>query len=1204
MSPEQFLDLLEQRDLLAAEPIAQLRRQVASAPAGVSAQKIAQLLIKKGLLTEFQAKKLLGESSAQGPAPTQAKSAPAAKPAPQPSPPALDDEELGLLPLDDQPASAPRPEKRKTDVPPKTASRAQASAPLDEADLLVPLEEVAELTPLDELEPLAPPAGRAPATASGGGREPAQLADLLDDPLLTQTASAVGNPLLAAPAKPKSKGLGRWLAALSRPRGEPRKRMRENPWDSPLLLVGGGALVLMLLVGAALFFYLYRGTGDDMYRLAEEDYRAESYGQALDKFDKFLAKYPKHPKASAARVWRGLAQLRQATASGTAWQSALGVAQQVLPQIEGEPAFSEARPELSGLLPGIMAGLVEQAAKAATAEESQQHVDLAGEALKLINNSTYLPTSQRASQQARIESLQADLELVVRNINRDRELAAAVQQINEAAARRDTAEAYALRTELLKKYPNLEDHPDLRQAVADITAAERHKVMVSQQPLAAAQDEPPAAWQFRAVLAWTRGQSAPSLRNHVVFVLARGAAYGLRADTGQVLWRRYVGYQCRFHPRPVNPLSGSDALVYDAVHRQLMRVEAASGRLRWRLELDSEPRFPLVRDNRILVATAGGELLEVDPETGNSARRANLPQPLSVGPGLDEQRSRLIQPASQSSLYLLNEDSLECDDVYYLGHAAGSVVVPPVVTAGHVVVAENRGMDFAVVHFLSRKSDTGALQSAVDPPRVEGRIHLPLIASGRQVLAVTDRGAIYVWEIDPADPKRAVREVARSLGSSREPLLSYPLLDEGQLWVGDRRLTRYEVQPSRGQLARKWINDDLDTFVGPLQMFADVIFHVRQRKGAAGATVSAIRVDAGRDPRSDGERIWQTDLGMPPAGEPLVDLASRKILSVTAGGALFAIDADGLRSGGAIMPATVLELPADMPLLERRVDLDDQRMVLAPLRSSSHVALCDPADAPAVLRLLALPFPSCDGAPPVAFGKQLLVAGSTGSVALVDPTGSGPRIHPFQPPLAAGERPAWQRPAVLDGAPPRLAVADQTGRLYLVGVSDQPQPHLAALAQNQLQAAVVAPLASLGATIYVAQRGEGADLITAVSAEKLSPQQTWPLTGRVAWGPQRIADLVLVATDDHQLVCLDGGDQPRWQLPLEFGPLAGRPLAVGQELVCCSSDGTIWRLDAATGKGLAHLATGEALGSGPVAFAKGLLASAADGTVLVVPIPE
>jgi hypothetical protein len=304
------------------------------------------------------------------------------------------------------------------------------------------------------------------------------------------------------------------------------------------------------------------------------------------------------------------------------------------------------------------------------------------------------------------------------------------------------------------------------------------------------------------------------------------------------------------------------------------------------------------------------------------------------------------------------------------------------------------------------------------------------------------------------------------------------------------------------------------------------------------------------------------------------------------------------------MPATVLELPADMPLLEHRVDLDGQRMVLAPLRPSSHVVLCDPADAPAVLRLLALPFPTCDGAPPVAFGTQLLVAGSTGSVALVDLTGGGPRVHPFQPPLAAGEPPPWQRPAVLEGAPPRLAVADQTGRLYLVAVSEQPQPHLAALAQNQLQSAVVAPLASLGATIYVAQRGESADLITAVSAEKLSLQPSWPLTGRVAWGPQRIADTVLVATDDHQLVCLDGGDQPRWQVPLEFGPLAGRPLAVGQELVCCSSDGTIWRLDPATGKVLAHLATGEALGSGPVAFAKGLLTSAADGTVLVVPIPE
>ena len=47
MSPEQFLSLLEDRRLLAANHIASLRRQITESTKEVTAESVAKLLVKK-----------------------------------------------------------------------------------------------------------------------------------------------------------------------------------------------------------------------------------------------------------------------------------------------------------------------------------------------------------------------------------------------------------------------------------------------------------------------------------------------------------------------------------------------------------------------------------------------------------------------------------------------------------------------------------------------------------------------------------------------------------------------------------------------------------------------------------------------------------------------------------------------------------------------------------------------------------------------------------------------------------------------------------------------------------------------------------------------------------------------------------------------------------------------------------------------------
>jgi hypothetical protein len=126
--------------------------------------------------------------------------------------------------------------------------------------------------------------------------------DLLADSLFAEVA-----PSGAAILPPRRRGFrGLWDDRFR------SRRPRASQWDSPLLLVGGGVLIVLLFVGVGLLFYLLRGSGDELYELAENDYRDLAYSQAIAKYEKFLAGFPSHPKASEARVRKVLARLRQA----------------------------------------------------------------------------------------------------------------------------------------------------------------------------------------------------------------------------------------------------------------------------------------------------------------------------------------------------------------------------------------------------------------------------------------------------------------------------------------------------------------------------------------------------------------------------------------------------------------------------------------------------------------------------------------------------------------------------------------------------------------------------------------------------------------------------------------------------------------------------------------------------------------------------
>jgi outer membrane protein assembly factor BamB len=215
----------------------------------------------------------------------------------------------------------------------------------------------------------------------------------------------------------------------------------------------------------------------------------------------------------------------------------------------------------------------------------------------------------------------------------------------------------------------------------------------------------------------------------------------------------------------------------------------------------------------------------------------------------------------------------------------------------------------------------------------------------------------------------------------------------------------------------------------------------------------------------------------------------------------------------------------------------------------------------------------------------------------LDPASGASLAEPFQPRLESGVSLAWREPAVL--GPDEFALTDGRTNLYRVKIQTQPKPYLAVADTAKTPEPIVAPLAAVGRVVYAAD----AHTLTAYELPKLSRGKQWPLSGRCVWGPRRIGQRVLLATDDDQLYCLTPDQKLLWQVPLAHGPLAGAPAESGGRYVLASVAGTVWTIDAESGKEAAAEDLGRPLGCGPVPFGDQLLLAGRDGTLYLVGKP-
>lgn len=1209
-----ILATIEQSNLVADDVLDELRQRLEKSKVPVDLKLAVKWLVQKEHITSDQGRRLLARGNGASGGATGAATS-GKRPT---SGPVRATDSIGLAPLDDDgppPADVGRGQAADEtlmgddddleiiDAPPTSPRSGRRAEP--EAD-----DEV-ELFPLDEdagtarggqrAAPTSPersePKGRRPSGEKGGARwagspkvrrrEPQPpppddggtgAEDLYGD---MAEAGRLGG---AAYDEGAYEG-GDYDAGASQLQGRPAPRAKLKSggggasWDSPLLLVTGGTVLLLLIVGGFLYWRVGRLTGDEAFKQAKDLWAAGSYTNAIDRFDKYLAGFPEHINVSEARVLRGVARLRQAVEGARDWTKTLATAKEVIEEIRGEEKFSEGRKELASLLPQIAEGLSKQAAD----HPSTELIEQSHEALALVNK--YVGKEQRPTQ--KLLEIQASLDLTKHHLGQTTALEKAVAGIKQAIDAGTPQEAYKIRKDLLKEYPGVAGDETLQEAVLSLSRAEQNLVTYVSQPRPAEPADAPSPVEAEVVMADRRGPNAPGVANQIVYVLAGGAAYALEADTGKVIWRRFVGHDTTFVPRPLTRDSAGDVLLVDSERHELLRVDGRSGTVRWRQSV-GEPfdAHPTMTSKQAWVATRSGKLVSIDLDDGQSPGHISLPQELRVGPAFDSRGQYCYQLGKTSNLFALSTKTNQCQEVLYLGHDAESIHVPPLVVAPYVFIAEDHGANGSLLLVLATDENGAALHQAQEPVPLVGRVMAPLASSGRTLVIATDRGAIYTYEINPPDPGPPLTVVAEKPADKRPAAVRYPLLVDSQLLIAGHGTTKYDIQSSRGRLEPKWVKDDTDVQLQPPALLGNVVYQVRQKAGQPDVLVGALNTQ-------DGDRFWETRLAAPPAGAPVKDARSGRVRLFNRLGGLFDMPSDSFEGRRVENAAALPDEPASaFPEPTNMTVLSSGGLALSSA-SQDKRALIASNDASPALRWMPLPDPL--GAPAIGFEGGLLLPGQLGQVFVLDPATGRHVVRPFQPRLVPGEEPRWTMPVPLGEH--EVLLADGHSRLYRLGVGQKPEPHLVTLAEAGLPGPVVVPPAALAKTVYAVN---GSAELMAFELPNLIVGKSWPLSTGLAWGPFAAGERVLVATVGGELLAFDDQQTLVWQVPWQHGHLAGAPLATDDGLLLSTMTGQIYRLDAASGNELASVDVGEPLAAGPVAFGERLLLAGYGGTLMVV----
>lgn len=1056
-------------------------------------------------------------------------------------------------------------EKTRYQAPPEAVSTAAAAARPSKPQ---PPPRRAEPSWLHDLE-MAPPSfaaeiGEVEAPATTAKRTRGRSSP---DPRSSEPASPGPIPMMTW-----------WQRAIVAVTGEDRAPGEERIFTSPMVLSLAATLLMLMLMSGLLWKTIARRTADSQYLRAVETFNDGDYLNAIQRFDQFLEKQPGDARGPKARAFRALATVRQFTAGGApAWGEGLDAAEAMIQDQGSNPAFDDARADLAEDVLKIAEGLSERAraaiddASLARAESAAAlHRELTGDAADKLQARSRLPAKLATARAA-----------ILKGHTRHDALNAMTAALKEGSA----SKLYAIRDRLVASYPDQATDGEVVKRLTQANELLKRAVRFdpSTRPAELGDRPEPLGPPTSLVL---RSATTPNATESdgIVFALAEGLAYGLNEGNGKPLWQRPVGLSAAFAPQPIAG-SPPTAILVDARHNELVRVDARTGATIWRLPFEgpiNDP--PLVLGNDLYQALRSGRLVQIDLKSGEVRGTLEIGVPLTRTPAADELGQHLYVLGDRANLFVLQRDPFGCVAVEYLGHEAGSIPIPPTRLGHFLIVATNDSWNTSRwdVFVLG---EGGARLRRVQQIAIAGWTWDAPAASGSVIWAVGDRGGLTAYAIGSETEAVPLRKIADVLPDNKAKGPAFALAkNEHEVWLASGRTGGFDLSLERGTIDPLWRITDAEPARGPIQRAGKLAVMTHQPTVGRGVALRGIEP-------GDGTIVWTTILGAPWPAHPRSRSDAAALETLGLDGKTLELSSKTLRSGGFV--EQTLPAPGSSRLPEgpfdwiARGDVD----VLVPDRRAERLYVRAQGGAWKDLRL-----PAPLAAPPVYLGAGLLLVGQDGLITLVDPKHGTALVDPYVTPFDRSKPANWSAAVPLDAN--SFLVTEQSGRLLRIAREEKPRPRLVVVGDEiSLGSALLADVVATDSAV-IAATADGH--IRALAVRDFSPLGTWDLAAPRALGPIAVGNLVLVADSNGDVLAIDKEGRRLWSAERHEGPILGTPLAQGEFLRLMGRDGTLHKLTASTGETLERIKLDLLPAGGPIALESGSAIPVAPGTLRVL----
>ncbi len=747
---------------------------------------------------------------------------------------------------------------------------------------------------------------------------------------------------------------------------------REKIATSPLVIGLVASFAILVGLGFWLKSVISSTIATRTYNRGVQMYEDGDYRTAMRDLESFATSNPDDPRTGKARVLRSFANVRQYVSSdGSTWSSALDAAKEMTDQVGKLPEFRDEKVDLGELIIKIGEGLADRAKQAADpkalaeAEETVAlHAKVAGGTAAALLTRSRLP-GKLSEARAAVRKSQIRSE--------------ALANMDAALKEGSSTHVYDTRDKLVEQYADLTQDKELIKRMTAANELIRKAVKVEQtrrSPDKSLRPDalgPPTSMVLRSR---REGPTASLPVESIVYAQTDGFAYALDGTNGAPIWHIPLGISAPFIPQAVP--GDATVVAFDSRYNELIRLDARTGALKWRLALEesiSDP--PLLLGNLLAQILPTGKLLLIGLESGALETTVTLGRPLARSPVNDESGQHLYILGRQDCLFVLGRDPLSCSAVIYLGHMDGSVPAPPARLGRFLVILENETLYESRMRILVL-DDEGAKARPVQELKVSGWTWQTPANSGPIVWGIGDKGGYEAFSVGDYASKTPFKSVARLTADDTPSGPAFAVArSDRELWVASGHAGRYELDVERGTIDQKATLAQPGPALAPIQTAGKLIVLTFQDQENRGAALWGIEPESG-------DIVWKTVVG-PPWPTPLSVAADGNGFEMIArDGKEVRISQDELARGGFLVQT--LPKPGDFVLPPgRRLRFEAAGKTLSavvPDERSNYFWAQDPAKAGGWKKIV---LPVAMAARPISLAGGILIAGRDARAYLIDP---------------------------------------------------------------------------------------------------------------------------------------------------------------------------------------------------------------------------